>query len=80
MDQRSRDHRRLSARIRDELTRRGVPEAYRVEVELHPSQRLIAVDMDQGPDSFEVHDMYAWDDPVEEIAEDLARHYHASGG
>lgn len=80
MEPEPRDRRRLTSRIREELTRHGIPEEYRVVVELHPNQRLIAVDMDQGPDHFEVHDMYAWSESPEAIAEDLARHYHGSGG
>lgn len=72
------DPRRLRESILSELRERGLPESYQLHVEYLPDRDIIALDLEGGEDSFEIHDLYDWRDGSRAIAEDILDHYRGT--
>lgn len=65
----------LHERIMADLVDGGLPSGYELDLKYLPDRDIIALDLHDGPEAFEVHDLYDWRQGSGAIARDILDHY-----
>jgi len=68
----------LRTSILDRLERGGMSREYRLELGYHPDRDIIALELRDGPDAFEVHELYGARQSAAEIAGDILEHHRST--